>query len=72
MALGSYLVMDFKDSSVAHICGSVAHIFCHDGTGANCPSLPLALPGWDSPSPVRKYLRLRHFILLVPSDSSEV
>ena len=72
MPWSSYLVMGFKASVVAHTCGSVAHVFRRDGTGAFCPFLLLASSGWESPSPVRKYLRLGHFILLVPSDSSEV
>lgn len=34
LPLGSDLIMDFKAPVVAHMCGSVAHIFRRNGTGA--------------------------------------
>lgn len=61
MPSGSYLVMDFKASVPAHMCGSVAHIFLHGDTAALCPSLPQVSPWWEiPPSPsslVCNYLR---------------
>lgn len=75
MPLGSYLVIDFKASLAAHMCGSVAHS-CHDGPGALRPFLFLVLPWWGSSpcpsSPDGKYTKLEHFTFFVPSNSSEV